>query len=100
MARQAAETATALANRLQPYLDTSVQTTVTSHQAGWAAIGGDISDVQSLMIHSTEGWPTRDKAADLGREIYDSAFAGAKWGSSPHYYVSGDGTVFKIFDEN
>jgi hypothetical protein len=100
MARQAAETATALANRLQPYLDTSVKTTVDNHQATWAAIGNDVSDVQSVMIHSTEGWPTRDKAADLGKMIYDKAAAGVKYGSSPHYYVSGDGTVFKIFDEN
>lgn len=99
MARQAPESATALANRLRPFLDTSPKAQVEGLQASWqGGIGEDISDIRTVMVHATAGWPTRDKATSFVNNLTraDSEFPGI----SPHFYMSLDGRVFQIFAEN
>lgn len=99
MTRQAAETAAALLSRLNPFLDTNPKAQVEASVATWPnGLGADIADIHCLMIHATEGWPTRDKADSFVRLI--NGPGNSRRGYSPHFYISNDGTVFQIFAEN
>ncbi|MFO0839347.1 MAG: N-acetylmuramoyl-L-alanine amidase [Phycisphaerae bacterium] len=99
MARQAPESATALLNRLSPFLDAAPKARVEASAATWPnGIGADISDVRCVMIHGTAGWPTHDKADEFVNFCINGA--SAKPGISPHFYIALDGRVFHIFPEN
>src|SRR5262245_47847713 len=102
MTRQNAQTAGALWRRIQPVFDDTPRTTqveTAAGQAGWpAGFGADISDVKSIVIHTTDGWPTRDKSGEFVRQY--TVVTASKRGIGPHVYMPYDGTVFRILSEN
>ena len=62
---------------------------------GW---GAALDHIHTLVIHFTEGWPSRDKANDFVRR-YTDATVGPDWfGIGPQAFISGDGTVFRLID--
>ena len=99
MTRQAPENASALWTRIQPIFDDTMRTTHVETAAGVAnwpgGFGADIPDVRTIVVHTTDGWPTRDKA-----QTFADIFAGASAdGIGPHFYIPYDGTVFRILSE-
>jgi len=72
---------------------------VEASEATWPlGLGADFTDIHGVMMHATEGWPTRDKADSFVQLI--NGPGNVKRGYSPHFFISNDGTVFQIFAEN
>jgi N-acetylmuramoyl-L-alanine amidase len=69
--------------------------------AGTASFGAVINAVRSVVVHQTAGWPSRNKAQSFVRRfITRNAMDGTKdvWGIGPQYYLSSDGSVFRLID--
>jgi hypothetical protein len=96
-----------LLDRLNQFLDESRSVTVMQAQPPSAApqphwpgqgFGAALpANPQSIVIHETSGYPTY-AAADSFVNRYTSRAREA--GIGPQYYVSGDGTVFRLIDIN
>jgi len=123
--QQTAETARALWTRLSPYFDDTPRTRHVEAPAGranWPThFGGDIPDVRSVVVHCTEGWPSRDKwnefvdrytvipvapATPLNPADPASVKAWKNYrtkvanrGVGPHFYMAHDGSVFRLLTE-
>ena len=109
MTRQAAEPAAALERRMQLVFD---DTPRTQHvEAGgvphpnWrrppadanGTFGDEIPDVMAVIVHFTTGWPSREKWSEFF-DRYNTVHH-AKWGIGPHYYLSGDGHVYRVLSD-
>ena len=101
MTRQAAETANALWTRLQPIFDDTPRTAhieTAAGQAHWpAGFGHDISDVKTVMVHTTDGWPNHSKWDEFVGRYTDPAHE--KRGIGPHFFIPLDGSVFRLLSE-
>ena len=91
--------ATALLARLRPVYDEGPAARTMAGSAGWrpGRFGDAIADVFALVVHETAGWPSRDKADSFVRNFTNSA-AGDDWGIGTQFYISSDGTVFRLID--
>jgi hypothetical protein len=116
MTQQAAETANALWTRLQPHFDDTHRPTVENNSAGWpAGFGSDMPDIRTIVVHGTQGWPTRHGAPQLFISRYTDPNVNGPTGAEPsppppkkpldtrgigpHFYMSHDGTVFRLLTE-
>jgi hypothetical protein len=114
MTAQAPEAADALETRLRlrARFDDNPQTHVESApgRAHWPqhppGFGRDITDVKSVVVHCTTGWPTQDKADDFVRRYTDPNYPDPQHpkpherGVGPHFYLPYDGKVYRLLSEN
>ena len=92
-----------LASNLAAVLSENPATRVQNESANWPGnpFGTAMNEVRSIMVHVTAGWPPREKAEDFVR-LYigppPNASARPNAGMGPQYFISGDGTAFKLID--
>src|SRR4051812_22365308 len=93
----------ALLNRLRPLYDESPAPRTMAGSAGWPhgthdTFGNVIPDLRSVVVHTTAGWPTRDKASDFVTRYTDQAHAAGHYGIGPSFYIAGCGTTYRVVD--
>jgi N-acetylmuramoyl-L-alanine amidase len=107
MTAQAPESATALWTRLQSRFDDTPRNNVETAPGpahwptdahGKVIWGLDVTDVRSVVVHCTSGWPTHDKSNDFVKRY--TVPGTAKRGIGPHFYMPYDGTVSRLLSEN
>jgi hypothetical protein len=90
---QSAFPATALLTRLQAVFDDSQEGTITSapHHPGGTFRNG-MTEVFTLMVHETDGWPSRNKAQSWVNSYTSNTGAGL----GPQTAVFYDGTIIQV----
>ena len=129
MAPQAPKSAKALFDRLKPFFDDSATARVESPagRSNWPKgpnprdvpaddaeppFGGEMEEVDGIIVHLTGGWPTRSKANDFVdryTKIPPDPSTGKtdeekktlkndhkQRGVGPQFYISSDGTVAQV----
>jgi N-acetylmuramoyl-L-alanine amidase len=96
---------TALKSRLNAVFTDVKKTRVMNERADWAGgFGAKISEVRSIIAHTTAGWPTQDKADEFvkryvgpdGLDPPDTPKVGRGYGTQ--YYLAGNGAAFQLID--
>jgi hypothetical protein len=94
-----------LLSRLNAFLDESIATQVMATLPSWPAaptgqhrpfFGEAMTQVQSVIIHETTGYPTYQSANNFGNLYANPHVPHA--GIGPQFYVSGNGTVYRLID--
>ena len=91
--------ATALKDRLSGVYDEQPAQKVTPPLAAGKALpggtfGARITDVKTIVIHETDGFPSRNRAGEfVGRYIEPTH---EKRGFGPQFFVSSDGTIARL----
>ena len=97
---QAAFPATALLTRLQTVLDDRSPGVMASAQHPAGTFRNGIAEVFTLIVHETDGWPSRNKASSwvTGYTSPHSAVTAVenKNGGGPQMAVAADGTVAQV----
>jgi hypothetical protein len=91
----------ALKRRLAGVHDEEPARRVMAAKPSWPAqppfFGGFISDVKTIVIHETDGWPPRNRSVEF---VGNYTHAGQpRSGFGPQFYVSSDGTVARLIDD-
>lgn len=96
---------TALQFRLNAVFTDDKKNRVWTERADWAGggvrFGTVISDVRSIIAHTTAGWPTQDKADGFVTRYVGGVGAGAAptaTGFGTQYYLAGNGAAFQLID--
>ena len=87
-----------LLTRLQPVYDETPAARTMALQHNWpnTTFGDVMAEVVSLVVHSTDGWPSRS-GADSFVARYTVPTAESR-GIGTQFYISSDGTVFRLID--
>jgi hypothetical protein len=128
MTLQVVLSATALRNRLNPVLDESLAPRVMAGQANWrgahsnaaaapcfnsvapaagppdgsAMFGSRMNEwLRTIIVHEIDGWCSRNLADRFARRythVNDTENGKCRWGIGPEFYISSDGTAFRLIE--
>jgi N-acetylmuramoyl-L-alanine amidase len=89
--------ASALQSRLAAIFDDGPQTDVMAGSASWpgGSFGALMEEVRSVVMHTTAGWPTAEKAQAFVKRYIESA---SPRGGGTQYFVPGNGAVYGLID--
>ncbi|MEZ4301380.1 MAG: N-acetylmuramoyl-L-alanine amidase [Polyangiaceae bacterium] len=98
--------ARALRTRLDRFLDDSIAQKVRNRDNDWpsgknpavgsSSFGAEMTDVRTIMVHATAGWPSRTKAETFFNRFVDKT--ADRYGHPAQFYIPHDGTVYWLID--